>query len=69
MCSCPLGNDKEYKQARYEFIKDDFRKIIMQASLEYMASKEFLPDLAFNVDRKSAIIEALEDVITVLKES
>lgn len=65
----PKEKAEKLRQERYEFVRGDFRKIVMQASLQYMASPDFLPDFAFNVDRKGAIIAALEDVIKELKES
>lgn len=76
MSSCQSKSDelpeekvKKIRKERFDFIRDDFRKIVMQASLQYLASKDILPDFAFNVDRKGAIISALEDVIKELKES
>lgn len=60
---------EEFKVNRYNAVREDFRKIVMLGAFQYLASKDFLPDLAFNVDRKGAMIEALEDVIKELKET
>lgn len=76
MSSCPSKSDdlpediaQKFKEDRYLYIRDDFKDIVRSAVLQYMASKDFLPDLAFNVDRKGAIIEGLEELVKELKEN
>ena len=76
MSSCPSNSDtlplekaESFRKERHDYIREDFKGILRSAVLQYMASKDFLPDLAFNVDRKTAIIEGIEELIQELKEN
>lgn len=76
MSSCPSSSEglpdetaKKFKEERYKYIKEDFKGIVKQAVFQYLANADFLPDLAFKVDRQGAIVEGLEELIKELKEN
>ena len=72
MSSCLSECDEQQEELRQKIYKaavSRFRNAVMQAALFFLSSKEIFIDAAFKVDRKQAIIEALEDVILILKEN